>query len=273
MIDGEYSTQGWNRFSYVKNNPVRYKDPSGNSQKDAEHDAMASARIVSERYIINSNKGSVNNLPDNFEEMRDMQTALNLETKNNVSEKRSKDNLENILDSDKSDKNPISPSSNTKGVVVITSGSPFYNSGNPHPGKGIDILGTKNDEIISPENGTINRTFVGKKGVPGASYIEVVSDTTGFTARYKHTINSDLKKGDKIKKGDKVGMLDDSGNWEGWHLHYEVEDKEKKPVDPVIYLNKIQPNLNFKLINPKTREMYESKNQEAYKIIKENEIE
>ncbi|HPJ14584.1 MAG TPA: RHS repeat-associated core domain-containing protein [Spirochaetota bacterium] len=30
IIDGEYSTQGWNRFSYVKNNPVRYKDPSGN---------------------------------------------------------------------------------------------------------------------------------------------------------------------------------------------------------------------------------------------------
>ncbi len=29
VIDGEYSTQGWNRFSYVKNNPVRYKDPTG----------------------------------------------------------------------------------------------------------------------------------------------------------------------------------------------------------------------------------------------------
>lgn len=29
MIDGEYSTQGWNRFSYVHNNPIRYKDPTG----------------------------------------------------------------------------------------------------------------------------------------------------------------------------------------------------------------------------------------------------
>jgi RHS repeat-associated protein len=31
VIDGEYDTQGWNRYSYCKNNPVRYKDPSGHN--------------------------------------------------------------------------------------------------------------------------------------------------------------------------------------------------------------------------------------------------
>ena len=36
VIDGEYSTQGWNRFSYVKNNPVRYKDPTGHDYEDAK---------------------------------------------------------------------------------------------------------------------------------------------------------------------------------------------------------------------------------------------
>jgi LysM repeat protein len=29
IIDGEHDTQGWNRFSYVHNNPIIYKDPTG----------------------------------------------------------------------------------------------------------------------------------------------------------------------------------------------------------------------------------------------------
>jgi len=75
VIDGEYSTQGWNRFSYVKNNPVRYKDPSEHSQKDAEAQALASVGQITERHQINITKGGAGTLPDNFEEMRNGQMS------------------------------------------------------------------------------------------------------------------------------------------------------------------------------------------------------
>ena len=35
VIDGEYDTQGWNRYSYVRNNPIVYKDPTGNTKEGA----------------------------------------------------------------------------------------------------------------------------------------------------------------------------------------------------------------------------------------------
>jgi len=34
VVDGELSTQGWNRYSYCHGNPIRYKDPTGHRKSD-----------------------------------------------------------------------------------------------------------------------------------------------------------------------------------------------------------------------------------------------
>jgi LysM repeat protein len=36
VIDGEFDTQGWNRYSYVRNNPIMYKDPTGHWKDQSE---------------------------------------------------------------------------------------------------------------------------------------------------------------------------------------------------------------------------------------------
>ena len=52
IIDGENSTQGWNRFSYCHGNPIIYKDPSGHFAEDE-----GSAPIQGSGY--NDNQGNV----------------------------------------------------------------------------------------------------------------------------------------------------------------------------------------------------------------------
>lgn len=36
VIPYESNTQSWNRLSYVRNNPIRYKDPTGHVDRDKE---------------------------------------------------------------------------------------------------------------------------------------------------------------------------------------------------------------------------------------------
>ena len=57
IIDGENSTQGWNRYSYVHNNPIMYKDPTGHNivVLQAEQGAMEQGHIAG--LVENKNTG------------------------------------------------------------------------------------------------------------------------------------------------------------------------------------------------------------------------
>ncbi len=243
LVDNESDTQGWNRFSYVKGNPVVYKDPTGHLIDPVS--LVAGETIATGMLIYNKLKIGKN-------EKLDVGSRLNKV---------------------KNPKKSISPTTVKEGTVIINYGSPYYNDGKKHYGGGIDIAAGEKDRIISPENGVVSKIHLGEEDESPASYITIKSSKTGCYVTYKHTQHSDkLIEGQAVKAGQIIGTPDLTGKTSGYHLHYEVKDKDGREVDPVKYLKEIQPNLKFE-INPKTntRKMYEKYNTEALRIIDESQ--
>lgn len=123
------------------------------------------------------------------------------------------------------------------------------NYGNGHVG--IDIVGTTsgNSYITSHSDGIIYKVVDGKNNDKSASgtssygnYVQI-KHSDGYYTLYAHLKKGlKLKKGDNIKQGDIVGIMGNSGNSYGTHLHFEVRNKNNYVIDPTKYLEENLPN-------------------------------
>ena len=124
-------------------------------------------------------------------------------------------------------------------VRRITSGFRPANRNNHH---GIDIAEPGTHEIFAAADGKVSRSYT------SSSYGECVFILHEFDEQEFETVYAHMKKdsrtvkeGDAVKQGQKIGIMGNTGNSFGQHLHFEVHkgrwnSRKSNAVDPLIYL-------------------------------------
>lgn len=117
----------------------------------------------------------------------------------------------------------------TKGGYITSSFG--YRWGKLHTG--MDISGVKDKTIMAADNGKV--TFAGWKGNYGNAI--VIDHGGGYQTLYGHLSKISVKKGQQVAKGQKIGVMGNTGNSTGTHLHFEII-KNGKQINPAKAFNK-----------------------------------
>ncbi|MDT8862805.1 M23 family metallopeptidase [Alkalihalobacillus sp. MEB130] len=99
--------------------------------------------------------------------------------------------------------------------------------------RGIDIARPSNYNILAADNGTV--TFAGSQG--GYGNLVRINHNNGMETLYAHLASIDVKVGQTVTKGQKIGVMGQTGNSTGIHLHFEVyqNGQLKNPMDFLHY--------------------------------------
>ena len=100
--------------------------------------------------------------------------------------------------------------------------------------KGIDIV-SDNKNIYSTCDGTV-RVIAYDEGGWG-QYVSI-GDDEGRKHIFCHLKKTPIrvKVGQKVNRTTLIGLMGDTGNVTGVHLHYQINDKNNNPIDPIKHL-------------------------------------
>ncbi|HPN30569.1 MAG TPA: M23 family metallopeptidase [bacterium] len=107
--------------------------------------------------------------------------------------------------------------------------SPFTRSQMFH--EGLDIAAVTGTKIYAAASGTV--IFSGIK--PGYGNFIIIQHKYGYSTAYGHCSKLLVTKNMNVKKGDLIGLVGNSGNSYGSHVHYELRINGI-PVDPELYM-------------------------------------
>ncbi|MGD9678377.1 MAG: peptidoglycan DD-metalloendopeptidase family protein [Vulcanibacillus sp.] len=96
---------------------------------------------------------------------------------------------------------------------------------------GIDISGVSDRTIKAADNGTVS--FAGYNG--GYGNCVIINHENGIQTLYGHLSTISVSVGTSIAKGQKIGVMGNTGNSYGVHLHFEVivNGEKKNPINYV----------------------------------------
>jgi murein DD-endopeptidase MepM/ murein hydrolase activator NlpD len=146
---------------------------------------------------------------------------------------------------------PVDPStgSNGKGSYIITSCfSPYreLSNGQKRPHEGIDLVSATSDlNIRAAAKGTVlkavgsfppsfNCYSGGCNGNGAGNYVVIIHEIDGieFRTLYMHLSSVSVTGGQEVEAGEIIGVMGNTGNSSGTHLHFQYEDANQNPLNP-----------------------------------------
>lgn len=111
---------------------------------------------------------------------------------------------------------------------------PWEGSGRLH--EGVDISADNGVPVVAAADGVV--VEAGTKG--GYGRYVAVRHAERLTTYYAHlgAIGANVKPGLAVKAGQQIGQIGSTGVSTGPHLHFEIRDAQKRPLDPSMFLGK-----------------------------------
>jgi hypothetical protein len=113
--------------------------------------------------------------------------------------------------------------------------------GTPH--NGVDLFANSGTPVLAVLDGVVEEANEkDKKGWGNQILLKHETPDGTYYTRYAHLKRMDVSPGDRVSKGSRIGYSGGGandpgkGNSDGPHLHFELLNKSKKPIDPEQFL-------------------------------------